>query len=144
MREVLRGHIMTLADHWFTVISGALLAIVMPVRGFALTIAAIVILDVFLGWQIARKRRGRRPMATFRSAILRAGNYFATLVVTQAFENTFTPGVPLTFIIGTAVAWYEFLRIRKKLKQLHGIDIGAILTSIRGKTTDTKGGGGVR
>lgn len=114
-------------EHTATILGGAILSMIAPVQGFMLSIALIILVDLWLAWRVSMREKVPPRSSELFAAVMRSADYFATLIVTSVFQLRFMPDVPLTYCMGVAVGLIELKRLNEKLTKLHNLDLWKII-----------------
>lgn len=116
-----------LAQHTLAVIGGALLSMVAPVQAYMVVLLLIIAADLYLAWRVGLKEQGITRFEALKGGVGRCADFFAAMVVTNAFEVRFMEHVPLTYIMGAGIGLIELRRMNAKLIKLHNLDLFKIL-----------------
>jgi hypothetical protein len=132
------------------VIGGAILSVILPVKGMVGTVCLIVAWDVYLSFRLKAKTRRGVKKTTIRQGLWRMADHMASLIVVNAFQDRYFPAMPLTYVVGVGLAYVELSAINKKITMLHNFDLMAEIghrirpgtqTSNRGDRSGNSGGG---
>jgi hypothetical protein len=105
------------------VIAGAALSLIAPVAEFMGAITIIIVGDLYMAWRIGHRDKTGSRTDELRDAVGRAADYLATMIVAHVFEERFLQGIPITFIMGAAIAMLEMRSMNAKLVRLRNIDL---------------------
>lgn len=90
------------------------------------SLAAVIILvatDFYTGVRAARKREEKIVSKGLRKTVGKIRDYFLAILLSHMVQQTWMPGVPLTFIVSSYIALTELLSNIENLSQLTGVDI---------------------
>lgn len=126
-----------------SLIFGAVLSLVMPVKGIASVLCAIIAVDIYLSYRLKMRRKKVPKSTSVPAGLFRGADYLATLVVVNMFQASFMPQAPLVYIAGVGLGLFELKRINRKLVLLHTFGaLGPVLDRLMpkdGNRTGSKG-----
>ena len=126
----------------FAAMGGALLSLVAPIQEFMIGIALIVMGDLYMAWRVASKSKVRKFPRLLGDAIKRTADYMATMIVAHVFEERFAPEIPITYIVGIAIARVEAQSMYQKAVRLHRLKLLRSLVDRFGDRLHGRGKGG--
>lgn len=111
-------------EHIATVIGGAIVSLILPVREFMYAIAVIVAFDLYMGWRVLRRNNVKNSgLEAMKSAVATTADYFGVMIVTNAFQVRFMPTVPLIYLMAMAISVIELKKVNEKMIALHGVGL---------------------
>jgi phage-related holin len=130
LNTVVKTYVLSKAYFWSIFASTWFISFFMPIKGFLILMAMLVISDTISGMIAAKKRGEKLSSRGFYRTLEKVSVYFLSIIggrgihlVFELPEIGWLPPLPFVYLVAGSICFTEFLSLRENVKSITQVDI---------------------